>query len=60
LRFAPEKFSFPLRMKRPRDGAGLAQIQLYHGHHPCRFLADGKAMLDPRAQGIARDYPGEH
>lgn len=45
-------------MKRQPDGAGLIQVQLTHGHHHSRFLVDGKPMLDPRAQGIARDHQG--
>jgi 1,4-alpha-glucan branching enzyme len=45
-------------MKRQPDGAWLIQVQLNHGHHHYRFLVDGKAVLDPRAQGIARDHQG--
>jgi 1,4-alpha-glucan branching enzyme len=46
-------------MKRQPDGAWLLQVPLNHGHHHYRFLVDGKAVLDPRAQGIARDHQGE-
>src|SRR5215469_17689346 len=46
-------------MKRQPDGAWLVQIQLNHGHHHYQFLVDGKATLDPRAQGIARNEEGE-
>jgi len=46
-------------MKRQPDGAWLIQIALPHGHHHYRFLVDGKPVLDPRAQGIARDAKGE-
>ncbi len=46
-------------MKRQPDGAWLAQVPLAHGHHHYRFLVDGKPLLDPRAQGIARDHQGE-
>lgn len=46
-------------MKRQPDGAWLVQIPLTHGHHHYLFLVDGKAVLDPRAQGIARDHRGE-
>jgi len=35
------------------------QIPLPHGHHHYRFLVDGKATLDPRAQGVARDHQGQ-
>jgi len=46
-------------MKRQPDGAWLLQVPLHHGHHHYRFLVDGKPVLDPRAQGIARDQKGE-
>lgn len=46
-------------MKRQPDGSWLAQIPLHHGHHHYLFLVDGKAVLDPRAQGIARNHQGE-
>ena len=46
-------------MKRQPDGAWLVQVPLTHGHHHYRFLIDGKAVLDPRAQGVARDHQGE-
>jgi len=46
-------------MKRQPDGAWLMQIPLPHGHHHYRFLVDGKATLDPRAQGVARDHQGQ-
>jgi 1,4-alpha-glucan branching enzyme len=42
-------------MKRQPDGSWHAQIHLSHGHHHYQFLVDGKAMLDPRAQGVARN-----
>ncbi len=45
-------------MKRQPDGAWLLQVQLSHGHHHYRFVVDGKPVLDPRAQGIARDHEG--
>jgi 1,4-alpha-glucan branching enzyme len=48
-----------LPMKRQPDGAWLVQIHLNHGHHHYRFLVDGKAVLDPHAQGVARDHQGE-
>ena len=46
-------------MKRQPDGSWLVQIPLHHGHHHYVFLVDGKAVLDPRAQGIARNPQGE-
>jgi 1,4-alpha-glucan branching enzyme len=46
-------------MKRQPDGAWLLQVPLPHGHHHYRFLVDGKIVLDPRAQGIARDHEGQ-
>jgi len=46
-------------MKRQPDGGWLLQVPLHHGHHHYRFLVDGKPVLDPRAQGIARDQKGE-
>jgi len=45
-------------MKRQPDGAWLIQIPLNHGHHHYRFLVDGKPVLDPHAQGVARDHQG--
>ncbi len=45
-------------MKRQPDGNWLLQVELNHGHHHYRFVVDGKAVLDPRAQGIARDHQG--
>lgn len=42
-------------MKRQPDGAWLLQIPLNHGHHHYQFVVDGKAILDPRAQGVARN-----
>ncbi len=45
--------AFP--MKQQPDGAWLVQIPLTHGHHHYQFLVDGKPMLDPRAQGVARN-----
>ncbi len=46
-------------MQRQPDGSWLLQIQMHHGHHHYLFLVDGKAALDPRAQGIARNQKGE-
>ena len=45
-------------MHRQADGAWLIQVPLHHGHHQYVFLVDGKPMLDPRANGVARDPKG--
>lgn len=46
-------------MKRQADGGWTAQVPLKHGHHRYVFLVDGVRMLDPKAQGIARDDNNE-
>jgi len=46
-------------MRKQIDGSWMAQIPLNHGHHHYQFLVDGKAVLDPRAQGIARNEKNE-
>lgn len=46
-------------MSRQPDGGWRAQIPLNHGHHHYLFLVDGKPMLDPRAQGVARNEQNE-
>lgn len=46
-------------MKRQPDGAWLIQIPMSHGHHHYQYCVDGKPMLDPRAQGIARNEKNE-
>ena len=46
-------------MKKQPDGAWLIQISLTHGHHHYQFLVDGKPVLDPKAQGIARNEQNE-
>ena len=46
-------------MQRQPDGSWLVQVQMHHGHHHYLFLVDGKAALDPRAQGVARNHKGE-
>jgi len=48
-----------LPLKQMPDGAWRAEVQLNHGHHHYLFIVDGKAMLDPRAPGIARNEKGE-
>ena len=45
--------------KRMIDGAWRLEVPLNHGHHHYLFLVDGKSVLDPRAQGIARNEKGE-
>jgi 1,4-alpha-glucan branching enzyme len=46
-------------LTRQPDGSWLGQVQLAHGSHHYVFVVDGQAMLDPRAQGIARNERGE-
>jgi 1,4-alpha-glucan branching enzyme len=46
-------------MQRQPDGAWLLQIPLHHGHHQYRFVVDDKPVLDPRANGVARDHTGQ-
>lgn len=46
-------------MKRQPDGAWLIQVPLHHGHHQYVFMVDGKAVLDPKAHGVARNQKGE-
>lgn len=46
-------------MKRLTDGAWRAEVPMAHGHHHYLFLVDGKPLLDPRAQGIARNERNE-
>jgi 1,4-alpha-glucan branching enzyme len=46
-------------LTRQPDGAWRAEVPLHHGHHHYLFIVDGKPMLDPRAQGIARNAKNE-
>lgn len=46
-------------MKRMPDGAWRIEVPLNHGHHHYLFLVDSKPMLDPRAQGVARNEKNE-
>jgi len=46
-------------MRRQPDGGWAAQIPLHHGHHLYLFLVDGQPLLDPRAQGYARNARNE-
>jgi 1,4-alpha-glucan branching enzyme len=48
-----------LPLKRQPDGCWTGQVTLGHGHHHYQFLIDGKPVLDPRAQGIARNEQNE-
>ena len=41
------------------DGWWFIEVELTHGHHQYRFLADGKPMLDPRATGVGHNEEGE-
>jgi len=41
-------------MQRMPDGCWTARLELRHGSHRYLFLVDGKPVLDPRAQGVAR------
>jgi len=41
------------------DGAWMIQVPLYHGHHQYQFLVDGQGVLDPQANGVARNARGE-
>ncbi len=45
-------------MNRQPDGAWRLDLPLKHGHHRYWFVVDGQPMLDPRAQGVARDDQG--
>src|SRR5262245_24813925 len=47
------------QMQRQPDGSWLVQVVMHRGHHHYLFLIDGRAALDPRAQGIARNHKGE-
>ena len=46
-------------MKRQPGGMWLIQVSLCHGHHHYQFLVDGEPILDPAANGIARNELGE-
>jgi 1,4-alpha-glucan branching enzyme len=46
-------------MQRMVDGAWRVEIQLNHGHHQYLFLVDGTPVLDPKAQGVARNEQNE-
>ncbi|HEY6166596.1 MAG TPA: isoamylase early set domain-containing protein [Verrucomicrobiae bacterium] len=48
--------AFP--MKRHVDGSWQAQVPLPHGAHHYLFVIDGHPVLDPRAQGNARNEQG--
>jgi 1,4-alpha-glucan branching enzyme len=46
-------------MSRTSDGRWMASLELHHGHHQYLFLVDGKPVLDPNANGIARNDRNE-
>jgi 1,4-alpha-glucan branching enzyme len=46
-------------LKQMPDGTFRIELLLHHGHHQYYFLVDGKQVLDPRAQGVARNAKGE-
>jgi 1,4-alpha-glucan branching enzyme len=46
-------------MKQHVDGAWRIQIPIPHGHHQYLFLVDGKPVLDPQSNGIARNEKNE-
>ncbi len=46
-------------MQRTHDGAWRLMVELKHGHHHYRFIADGQPLLDPKANGVGRDHKGE-
>ena len=46
-------------MKKGFDGTWQISVTLGHGGHHYQFLVDGKAVNDPRAQGLARNLQGE-
>ncbi len=46
-------------MKKHVDGSWQGQMTLSLGHHQYAFMIDGKLVLDPRANGTARNPQGE-
>lgn len=46
-------------LRRHFDGGWHARVRLPHGHHHYQFLVDGKPVLDPNAQGVARNEQGQ-
>jgi 1,4-alpha-glucan branching enzyme len=46
-------------MKRQHDGMWRIELPLCHGHHHYLFMVDGKPLLDPRANGVARNGRNE-
>jgi hypothetical protein len=43
----------------PGDATKRIEVLLNRGHHRYCFVVDGKPMLAPRAQGIARNEQNE-
>jgi len=46
-------------MSRTSEGRWMASLELHYGHHQYLFLVDGKPVLDPNANGIARNDRNE-
>lgn len=46
-------------LKQMPDGAWRTEVWLPHGYHRYLFVVDGRAALDPRAHGVARNERGE-
>jgi 1,4-alpha-glucan branching enzyme len=46
-------------MRQGPDGAWHLQVPLHHGHHRYVFVVDGRFVLDPKAQGVARNDQNE-
>ncbi len=46
-------------MKKHVDGSWQGQLTVSLGHHQYAFMIDGKPVLDPRANGTARNPQGE-
>jgi 1,4-alpha-glucan branching enzyme len=49
----------PVAMCQRVDGWWYLQALLAPGHHPYRFLVDGRPTLDPQATGVGRDESNE-
>lgn len=46
-------------LRKMADGSWQGQIPLSHGHHRYVFLVDGEPVLDPKANGVARNEKNE-
>jgi 1,4-alpha-glucan branching enzyme len=47
------------KMIKQPDGSWSTQVDLSHGHHRYVYYADGEPLLDPKAQGVARNEKNE-